>query len=83
MKNTNAGKPADISFDDFDEINDPRSAQTDLEWLIETNISRRKILGRGFTMGASAFIIGTSCFAAKSARVKPINLASSQSQLIA
>ena len=47
-----------LSFDDFDEMNDPRSGKTDFDRLAERTISRRGFLGGTVAFGAAAFVIG-------------------------
>ena len=47
-----------LSFDDFDEMNDSRSGQTDFDRLAERAISRRGFLGGTVAFGAVAFVMG-------------------------
>ena len=49
-----------VSSDEFDEVTDPRPAQTDFEALAEKAISRRGFLGRGVAFGAAAFVMGAT-----------------------
>jgi len=53
------------SFDEFDEINDPRPEPTAFEALAEKAISRRAMLGG---LGAAAFLAGTTALTAGKAR---------------
>jgi secreted PhoX family phosphatase len=55
MRDTN-----DISFDDFDELNNPRPAETDFDRVVDAAISRRGFLSGVLTFGAGSFILGTS-----------------------
>ena len=49
-----------VSSDEFDEVTDPRPAQTDFEALAEKAMSRRGFLGRGVVFGAAAFVMGAT-----------------------
>ncbi|MEM7024316.1 MAG: alkaline phosphatase PhoX, partial [Pseudomonadota bacterium] len=49
-----------VSFDEFDEINYPRPAQTDFARVVERVVSRRGFMGGGVALGASALVMGTS-----------------------
>ena len=49
-----------VSSDEFDEVTDPRPAQTDFEALAEKALSRRGFLGRGVAFGAAAFVMGAT-----------------------
>ena len=57
-----------VSSDEFDEVTDPRPAQTDFEALAEQAISRRGFLGRGVAFGAAAFVMGATGLTALPAR---------------
>ena len=48
-----------VSFDEFDEINSPRPAETDFDVISEKFISRRSFLRGTAAVGASAFVLGT------------------------
>ncbi len=50
----------EISFDEFDEINNPPPAETDFSELAEKAISRRGLLGTGMAFGTAALVMGTS-----------------------
>ena len=56
------------SFDEFDEINDPRPETSDFEKVVERAMSRRALLGRGLGLWAAAFVMGTTALAPFSAR---------------
>ena len=55
-------KEPQISLDDFDEVYYPRPDQSDFDKIIERAISRRGLLKRGISVGAAAFVAGTSGF---------------------
>ncbi len=48
----------EISFDEFDEINSPRPAETDFDAIADKFISRRSFLRGSLAVGASAFVMG-------------------------
>lgn len=48
-----------ISFDDFDEMNNPRPEDCDFDQVVESRISRRGFLQGGLTFGSFAVIGGT------------------------
>ncbi len=50
----------ELSFDDFDEMNNPPVAQTDFDVLAEKALSRRGFLGGSVALGAAAFVMGTT-----------------------
>ena len=50
----------EISFDEFDEIQNPRPATTDFQKIVDTVLSRRNFLGRSVKFGAAAFVMGTT-----------------------
>ena len=57
-----------MSFDEYDEMNDPRPERTDFDRLAERAISRRGFLGGTVAFGAAAFVMGTAGLAPLSAR---------------
>ena len=58
---TTSGASEDpVSFDEFDETNDPRPEPTDFERLAENAISRRGFLGASAAFGAAAFVTGAT-----------------------
>ena len=50
----------EVSFDEFDEINNPPPAETDFGKLAAKAISRRGLLGTGIAFGTAAAVMGTS-----------------------
>jgi secreted PhoX family phosphatase len=61
MKDTNYPLvEAEISFDDFDEINTPRPEETQFDTIVDAAISRRGFLAGVLTFGAGSFVMGTS-----------------------
>jgi len=52
--------PLRPSFDEFDEINDPRPEPTDFERITEKMMSRRAFLGGAAAVGATAAVLGTT-----------------------
>ncbi|WP_020593969.1 PhoX family protein [Kiloniella laminariae] len=57
-----------LSFDDFDEIQNPGPEQTDFEQVVDRAISRRGFLGAGLGFGAAAFVLGTTALTPTKAR---------------
>jgi secreted PhoX family phosphatase len=57
-----------LSFDEFDEMNDPRPQETEFAVLAEKAISRRGFLGTTASFGAAAFLLGTSALTSTTAR---------------
>ena len=57
-----------VSFDEFDEMNDPRPGPTDFGRLAENAISRRGFLGGTIAFGAAAFVMGAADLASRAAR---------------
>lgn len=49
-----------VSFDDFDDFHYPRVEKTDFNQIVDAAISRRSFITGTITLGASAFIMGTS-----------------------
>lgn len=50
----------EMSFDDFDEMNNPGPAITEFDVLAEKALSRRNILSAGVAFGVSAFVMGST-----------------------
>lgn len=50
---------SDLSFDEFDELNDPRPEDSEFSGLAEKAMSRRGFLGTAASFGAAAFVLGT------------------------
>ncbi|WP_158967055.1 PhoX family protein [Chachezhania sediminis] len=51
-------KTVDLSFDDFDELRDPRPASSDFDTVVERAISRRGFLGGVLAFGSGAMAMG-------------------------
>ena len=76
-------KPAaDLSWDEFDELRDPRPAENDFDRVVEGAISRRGFLGGVLAFGSGAMAFGTGLLTSGSARAeaaafpfKPIGIA--------
>jgi secreted PhoX family phosphatase len=66
-RNISTGGPA-LSFDEFDEINDPRPERTDFDAVVERALSRRQLIGRGAGLGAVAFLLGSTALLPARAR---------------
>ena len=64
-----------LSFDEFDELNDPRPQETEFAVLAEKAISRRGFLGGTASLGAAAFLLGTSALVPSTARAAGLWLA--------
>ena len=60
-----------VSFDEFDEMNNPRSGPTDFDRLAENAMSRREFLGGMIAFGASAFVMGAAGLGPPAARAAP------------
>ena len=58
----------DMPFDDFDELNNPRSEESDFDRVLESAISRRGLLTGALTMSTAAFLTGTSALVPNPAR---------------
>ena len=67
-KTTHTATEEIMSFDDFDEMNDPRPERTEFDRLAERAISRRGFLGGTVAFGAAAFVMGAAGLAPPSAR---------------
>ncbi|MGB0960405.1 MAG: PhoX family protein [Halocynthiibacter sp.] len=50
----------EISFDDFDEMNNPHPEICEFDEIVETALSRRGFLGGVMTFGVGSFLLGTS-----------------------
>ncbi len=53
-------RPAHLTFDEFDELQNPPPAVTDFECIVARATSRRAFLGSSLGLGAAAFVMGTS-----------------------
>jgi uncharacterized protein len=60
----------EISFDEFDEINNPSPAETEFGSIYETVLSRRRFLGHGVAFGAAAFVLGSTALIPMRARAE-------------
>lgn len=63
-------KDAEISFDDFDELNSPRPEICEFDVVVDNALSRRGFLGGTIAMGTAAFVTGTSALTPLSAFAK-------------
>ncbi|KAB7613313.1 PhoX family phosphatase [Amylibacter sp. SFDW26] len=59
MKDTNITHD-ELSFDEFDEINSPRTEDPQFDAVVDAAISRRGFLSGVLTFGAGTFVMGTS-----------------------
>ena len=68
-------KKQDLSFDEFEEINSPRDAETDFDQILDQALSRRRFLGSVATVGVSAFLLSAGVLIPKngSARGRLLN----------
>ncbi|MDU8911963.1 PhoX family phosphatase [Aestuariicoccus sp. MJ-SS9] len=57
MKDTDI---ADLSWDDWDELNDPRPEETDFDRVVQSAVSRRGFLGGLMAFGSGAAVMGTA-----------------------
>ena len=57
-----------LSFDEFDEINNPRPEHTDFDAIVEEAVSRRGFLGGVLAFGTASFLMGTSALTSTPAR---------------
>ena len=56
-----------ISFDEFDDLNNPRSEECDFDRVVDEAISRRGFLGGVLAFGTASFLLGTSALTPASA----------------
>ncbi|WP_425052046.1 PhoX family protein [Psychromarinibacter sp. S121] len=64
-------KTVNLSWDDFDELRDPRPATNDFDAVVERAISRRGFLGGALTFGSAAAVFGSGVLgSATSARAQ-------------
>ncbi|WP_118138241.1 PhoX family phosphatase [Oceanicella sp. SM1341] len=52
-------KTVDLTWDDFDELRDPRPAETEFDRVVERAISRRGFLGGTLAFGSGAAVFGS------------------------
>mgnify|MGYP001066185953 CR=1 FL=1 len=50
----------ELSFDEFDELDNPRPETSDFDIVVEEAISRRGFLGGVLAFGTASFLLGTS-----------------------
>ncbi|WP_432449951.1 PhoX family protein [Aliiroseovarius marinus] len=60
MKPTDITDPTDLSWDDFDEMRDPRPDTNGFDAVVDRAISRRGFLGGALAFGSGAAVFGTS-----------------------
>lgn len=58
----------DLSWDDFDEVRDPRPDHNEFDQVVEAAISRRGFLGGALAFGSGAAVFGTGLFAGSNAQ---------------
>lgn len=67
----NAPDTANLSWDEFDELRDPRPDSNDFDAVVERAVSRRGFLGGALAFGSGAAVMGTGLFgSATSARAQ-------------
>ena len=66
---------AELSFDEFDEIIDPRPEETEFDRVVENSVSRRGFLGVVVAVGTGAFLSGTAALTASEAQAASSRLA--------
>ncbi|MEQ9641487.1 MAG: PhoX family phosphatase [Alphaproteobacteria bacterium] len=62
-----------ISFDDFDELNDPRPEPTGFEAVANRMLSRRRLLGHGAALGAGALLAGCATAGQRAEATGPLD----------
>ena len=67
MKDINS---SDLSWDDWDELNDPRPAETDFDRVVAAAVSRRGFLGGALAFGSGAAVMGTGLLGSTSAQAQ-------------
>ena len=61
---------SDLSWDDWDELNDPRPQETDFDRVVAAAVSRRGFLGGALAFGSGAAVMGTGLLSSTSARAQ-------------
>lgn len=51
---------SELSFDAFDELQNPRPETSDFDTVVDSALSRRGFLSSVLTVGAGSFVLGTS-----------------------
>ena len=78
-RHVDTGAPAaddtELSFDAFDESDDPRPEETGFDRVVEEAVSRRGFLGGAVAVGTGAFLTGTAALNAGDARAAGSRLA--------
>ncbi|MCA9260945.1 MAG: PhoX family phosphatase [Planctomycetales bacterium] len=59
-----------LSFDEFDEIDNPRPEETEFDRVVEEALSRRGFLGGVLAFGTSSFLMGTTALTPTTAEAK-------------
>ena len=62
--------PKELSWDDFDELRDPRPATSDFDAVVNRALDRRGFLAGVLAFGSGAAVMGTGLFSATSARAQ-------------
>ena len=57
-----------VSFDEFDEIDNPRVNECEFDAIVDRAMSRRGFLGSTLVMGTAAFVMGTTALTPRSAQ---------------
>ena len=52
--------PADLSFDEYDELVNPPPAATEFDAIVDRALNRRSFLGGGIAVGTAAFVMGST-----------------------
>lgn len=60
----------DLSWDDFDELRDPRPAENDFDAVVDRAMSRRGFLGGVVAFGSGAMAMGTGLLSSTAARAQ-------------
>ena len=60
----------ELSWDEWDELNDPRPAENDFDRVVDAAISRRGFLGGVLAFGSGASVMGAGLLDSASARAE-------------
>ena len=66
----NAKSTVDLSWDEFDELRDPRPAENDFDRVVDSALSRRGFLGGVLAAGSGAMAFGSGILGAAPARAQ-------------